>query len=59
MAAENIVSATGEKLLTLDAALALIKREQGREAKSLLLRAYACYCARSITRTDTLIKSAP
>jgi hypothetical protein len=58
MTAENIVSATGEKLLTLDAALALIKREQGREAKSLLLRAYACYCARSITRTDKLLKRA-
>jgi hypothetical protein len=58
MTAENIVSATGEKLLTLDAALALIKREQGREAKSLLLRAYACYCARSITRTDRLFKRA-
>jgi hypothetical protein len=58
MAVENIVSATGEKLLTLDAALALIKREQGREAKSLLLRAYACYCARSITRTDRLFRRA-
>jgi hypothetical protein len=55
---ENLVSATGEKLLTLDAALALIKREQGREARSLLLRAYACYCARSITRTDKLLKRA-
>jgi enamine deaminase RidA (YjgF/YER057c/UK114 family) len=57
-AMENLVSATGEKLLTLDAALALIKREQGREARSLLLRAYACYCARSVTRTDKLLKRA-
>jgi hypothetical protein len=55
---ENLVGATGEQLLTLDAALNLIKREQGREARSLLMRAYGCYCARSVTRTDKLLKRA-
>jgi hypothetical protein len=56
---QNIgVSTTGEKMLTLDAALSLIKREQGREARSLLLRAYGCYCARVVTRTDKLLKRA-
>jgi hypothetical protein len=55
---ENIVSATGEQLLTLDAALALIKREQGREAKSLLARAYGCYCARVVARSDKMLARA-
>jgi hypothetical protein len=52
------IRGTQEKLLTLDAALSLIKKEQGREAKSLLMRAYACYCARVVTRTDKLLKRA-
>jgi hypothetical protein len=52
------IRGTQEKLLTLDAALSIIKREQGRESKSLLVRAYACYCARVVTRTDKLLKRA-
>jgi hypothetical protein len=53
-----LVAETREQLLTLDAALSLIKREQGREARSILMRAYGCYCARVVTRTDKLLNSA-
>jgi hypothetical protein len=58
MTTENVVTATGERLLTLEESLSLIKKEQGREAKSLLMRAYGCYCARAVARTDKLLKRA-
>jgi hypothetical protein len=55
--ATEMIAKTGERLLTLREALNLIKREEGREARSLIRRAYGCFCAREAAGTDALLKT--